>query len=78
MEILDYESSPLKIGHHKREGSSSNHPFVMGDLLLVSGRVGPQIPGWLRFQVCFVAFTDKVIQYVNCFNPLIGGHVYNL
>ena len=35
--LPETNSSPLKIGHHKRKGSSSNHPF--SGAMLALGRV---------------------------------------
>ena len=37
--LPETNSSPLNIGHPKRKGSYSNHPFSGANLLLVSGRV---------------------------------------
>ena len=37
--LPETNNSPLKIGHPKRTGAYSNHPFSGANLLLVSGRV---------------------------------------
>ena len=71
-------SSPLKIGHPKRKGSSCNHPFPGATGMLVSGRVATHMSSRTRSRKAYGGMgkaTEELTPvgwWFGCI-PLVGG-----